>query len=166
MDEIHFCYYFCARVPTNDYRWRWLLTSWLNRHVNGKIMRYVWKVIVIFSRFLYLKLNTLQTLYCPSTASHNEVNTFSYRSVSHCMGMKLTNLRQQLARAFHGMFVTIYNFRFGNKIFEKPVLLTPLSYTTCNYAWLQHYEGCQTVSTKIPGIFHENLAKEEYTIYT
>ena len=99
---------------------KWLQTALtvdqltVNRHVNGKMIRYVWRVIVIFSRLLYLKLNTLQTLHCSSTAFHNEVNTLSYRSVSHCMGMKLTNLREQLARAFHGMFVTIYTFHFGN----------------------------------------------------
>lgn len=80
----------------------------VNRHVSDKIVRYDRKVIVILSRFLYLKFNTLQTLHYPSTASHNEINTLSYRSVSHCMGMQLTNLREQLARAFHGMFVTTY----------------------------------------------------------
>ena len=92
-------------------------------------------MIVIFSRYLYLKLNTLQTLHCSSTASHNEVNTLSYSSVSYCMGMKLTNLQEQLVRAFHGIFVKIYTFHFGNAIFYELGLLTPLSYTICNYSW-------------------------------
>jgi hypothetical protein len=50
------------------------------------------------------------------------------------MEMKLTNLREQLARAFHGMFITTYTFHFGNAIFEELGLLAPLSYTACNYA--------------------------------